>query len=136
MSITAPDRILTTEEAISFIENVLYTVHVAQGGRIDTKVELLLWAPESLAAFGPRVAEVTYSTENGGASFMQSDLETGLAVCAAAERSIICLTDPIFGSGDYFELDQLVYLCSGGDFGVKDDGSMIDRRDVKGSGDD
>lgn len=49
-------------------------------------VELVQWNVESV-----RIAEVSYASPDNkaGASFMQSDLPWGLAVCAQAERCVL-----------------------------------------------
>ncbi len=70
----------------------------------DTSVRIYKW-PDSTV--GIRVAEVSFFTDNAGASYMQSDLPYGLAVCAQVERYIIALVEE---TDEEEELSRLAYL--------------------------
>lgn len=92
-------------------------------------VSLVTW---SLPEAGFRVAEVDWVRDDrkAGASFMQSDLPYGLAVCAQAERAIITAAFMDDEDETQTEIDRLLYLIR--DAAKLTLGDLLDRLDGNG----
>ena len=93
----------TVEVAVAEVEALLLAAWSNRPD--DAKVELVMWG---LTDAGPRVAEISSTAGNGGASAMQC-YPDGLMLCALAERCILERMYPDLGDQEMYD-EQLLEI--------------------------